>query len=117
MWNNTLGGFSVTVPDWVKYTGVGALIAGKTFSIPEFATGGVFNTGAGGGSGLAVLHDNEMILNPQQQKALFSGNGLGGGPAINVTINTVAGDPDAIERVVIDAIARASRRGATVLVP
>lgn len=117
LWNNTLGGFSVTVPDWVKYTGVGALIAGKTFSIPEFATGGVFNTGAGGGAGLAVLHDNEMILNPQQQKALFSGNGLGGGPAINVTINTVAGDPDAIERVVIDAIARASRRGATVLVP
>ena len=116
LWNNTLGGFSVTVPDWVKYTGVGALIAGKTFSIPEFATGGVFNTG-GGGSGLAVLHDNEMILNPQQQKALFSGNGLGGGPAVNVTINTVAGDPDAIERIVIDAIARASRRGATVLVP
>jgi TP901 family phage tail tape measure protein len=117
LWNNTLGGFSVTVPDWVKYTGVGALIAGKTFSIPRFAEGGVFNTGVGGGSGLAVLHDNEMILNPQQQKALFSGNGLGGGPAINVTINTVAGDPDAIERVVIDAIARASRRGATVLVP
>ena len=117
MWNSTLGGFSVTVPDWVKYTGVGALIAGKTFSIPEFATGGVFNTGVGGGSGLAVLHDNEMILNPQQQKALFGGGGFGGGPAINVTINTVAGDPDAIERVVIDAIARASRRGATVLVP
>jgi hypothetical protein len=54
-------------------------------------------------------------------KALLSnaGGGMGGsgGPAINVTINTVAGDPDAIERVVIDAIARASRRGATVLVP
>jgi phage-related protein len=99
------------------YTGVGALIAGKTFSIPRFAEGGVFNTGMGGGSGLAVLHDNEMILNPQQQKALFGGGGFGGGPAINVTINTVAGDPDAIERVVIDAIARASRRGATVLVP
>jgi TP901 family phage tail tape measure protein len=91
LWNNTLGGFSVTVPDWVKYTGVGALIAGKTFEIPEFETGGVFNTGAGGGSGLAVLHDNEMILNPQQQKALFSGNGLGGGPAINVTINMPPG--------------------------
>jgi len=91
LWNNTLGGFSVTVPDWVKYTGVGALIAGKTFSIPEFETGGVFNTGAGGGAGLAVLHDNEMILNPQQQKALFSGNGLGGSGAINVTINMPPG--------------------------
>jgi hypothetical protein len=117
LWNNTIGGFSVTVPDWVKYTGVGALIAGKTFSIPRFAEGGIFNTSASGGSGLAVLHDNEMILNPQQQKALFNGGGFGGAPAINVTINTVAGDPDAIERVVIDAIARANRRGATVLVP
>jgi len=91
LWNNTLGGFSVTVPDWVKYTGVGALIAGKTFSIPEFETGGVFNAGVGGGAGLAVLHDNEMILNPQQQKALFSGNGLGGSGAINVTINMPPG--------------------------
>ena len=117
LWNNTIGGFSVTVPDWVKYTGVGAAIAGKSFSIPRFADGGIFNTGMGGGSGLAVLHDNEMILNPQQQKALFSGGGLGDGPQINVVINTVAGDPDAIERVVIDAIARANRRGATVLVP
>ena len=117
LWNNTIGGFSLTVPDWVKYTGVGALIAGKTFSIPKFAEGGVFNTATGGGSGLAVLHDNEMILNPQQQKALFSGNGLGGGQPIVVNINTVAGDPDAIERVVIDAIARANRRGATALVP
>lgn len=116
LWNNTIGGFSVTVPDWVKYTGVGALIAGKTFSIPKFAEGGVFNTATGGGSGLAVLHDNEMILNPQQQKALFSGQGLGGG-SVNIVINTVAGDPDAIERVVIDAIARANRRGATALVP
>lgn len=117
MWNNTIGGFEVTVPDWVKYTGVGALIAGKSFKIPEFATGGIFNAGTNGGSGIAVLHDNEMILNPQQQKALFGGGGLGGGQPINVTINTVAGDPDAIERVVIDAIARANRRGATVLVP
>jgi TP901 family phage tail tape measure protein len=113
-WNNTVGGLSWTVPGWVPVLG------GKTVSaprLPKFADGGIFNTSMGGGSGLAVLHDNEMILNPQQQKALFSGNGLGGGQQIVVNINTVAGDPDAIERVVIDAIARANRRGATVLVP
>jgi len=91
LWNNTIGGFSVTVPDWVKYTGVGALIAGKTFSIPKFAEGGIFNAGVDGGSGLAVLHDNEMILNPQQQKALFSGNSMGGSGSINVTINMPPG--------------------------
>ena len=112
-WNNTVGKLSWTIPRIVPVFGGDTISAPK---IPEFARGGMFNA-TGGGSGLAVLHDNEMILNPQQQKALFSGNGLGGGPAINVTINTVAGDPDAIERVVIDAIARASRRGATVLVP
>jgi TP901 family phage tail tape measure protein len=113
-WNNTVGKLSWSVPGWVPVIGGNTISAPK---LPRFAEGGIFNTGVGGGAGLAVLHDNEMILNPQQQKALFSGKGLGGGPAINVTINTVAGDPDAIERVVIDAIARANRRGATVLVP
>jgi TP901 family phage tail tape measure protein len=113
-WNNTIGKLSWSVPGWVPVIGGNTISAPK---LPRFADGGIFNAGMGGGSGLAILHDNEMILNPQQQKALFSGKGLGGGPAINVTINTVAGDPDAIERIVIDAIARASRRGATVLVP
>ena len=36
-----------------------------------------------------------------------------GGQTVNVTVNTVAGDPVAIERVVLDAISRASRRGTT----
>ena len=113
-WNNTVGKLKWDVPDWIPFIG------GKTISVPQlpkFADGGIFNTAIGGGSGLAILHDNEMILNPQQQKALFSGRGMGGGQPIVININTVAGDPDAIERVVIDAIARASRRGATVLVP
>lgn len=113
-WNNTIGKLSWTVPGWIPVLGGKTIEAPK---LPRFADGGMFNTMMGGGAGLAVLHDNEMILNPQQQKALFGGKGLGDGPAINVTINTVAGDPDAIERVVIDAIARANRRGATVLVP
>jgi hypothetical protein len=38
---------------------------------------------------------------------------MGGGQTVNVTVNTVAGDPVAIERVVLDAISRASRRGTT----
>lgn len=113
-WNNTIGKLSWTVPGWIPVLGGKTIEAPK---LPRFADGGIFNTGMGGGSGLAVLHDNEMILNPQQQKALFGGGGLGGGQPVYVTINTVAGDPDAIERVVIDAIARANRRGATVLVP
>jgi hypothetical protein len=50
-WNRTLGKIEFTVPDWVKYTGVGALIANKTFkipSIPEMAEGGTIMPRAGG---------------------------------------------------------------------
>lgn len=96
----TVGGFTIGTPD-----------------LPRFAKGGMFNTSLDGGQGLAVLHDNEMILNPQQQAALFGGRGLGGGDTVNVVINTVAGDPVAIERIVVDAIGRANKRGATALVP
>lgn len=112
-WNNTVGKISFEVPDWVPGLG------GKGFSIPKiptFASGGFFDTAVSGGVGLAVLHDNEMILNPQQQAAVFGGRGLGGQP-VNIVINTVAGDPIAIERVVLDAIGRARLRGATALVP
>ena len=115
-WNSIAGLINRAIPDSIGF-GWGPKIDLPDNPVPTFAKGGIFNAAMNGGSGLAVLHDNEMILNADQQKALFSGKGLGGGPAINVTINTVAGDPDAIERVVIDAIARASRRGATVLVP
>ena len=115
-WNSIAGLINRAIPDSIGF-GWGPEIDLPDNPVPTFAKGGIFNAAMNGGSGLAVLHDNEMILNADQQKALFSGKGLGGGPAINVTINTVAGDPDAIERVVIDAIARASRRGATVLVP
>ena len=114
-WNTIAGLINNAIPDKVGF-GFGPEIDLPDNPVPTFAKGGIFNAGMGG-SGLAVLHDNEMVLNAEQQKGLFAGRGIGGGPAINVTINTVAGDPDAIERVVIDAIARASRRGATVLVP
>jgi TP901 family phage tail tape measure protein len=87
-WNNTVGKLSWSVPGWVPIIGGNKIEAPK---LPRFAEGGIFNTGMGGGSGLAVLHDNEMILNPQQQKALFSGNGLGSSGSINVTINMPPG--------------------------
>lgn len=39
LWNNTIGGFGFTVPDWLP--GVG----GKKFTIPKLATGGTLTTG------------------------------------------------------------------------
>jgi TP901 family phage tail tape measure protein len=111
-WNNTVGSLSWSVPDWVP------VIGGKTISVPKlphFANGGMFNTAMGGGAGLAVLHDNEMILNPQQQKALFSGNGVGGGEnsyTINVTVAATA-DKAAIGQTIVEAIASFEKRSGT----
>ena len=53
-------------------------------------------------------------------KAMLSnaGGSMGGsGQPINITINTVAGDPIAIETIVVDALSRANRRGVTGLTP
>ena len=77
-------------------------------SIPRLAEGGIVlptpggslvNVGEGGQA--------EAII------PLSRLGGMGGGQTVNVTVNTVAGDPVAIERVVLDAISRASRRGTT----
>lgn len=37
LWNSTVGGFSFSVPSWVPFVG------GKTFKIPQMATGGIVN--------------------------------------------------------------------------
>jgi hypothetical protein len=40
---------------------------GGSQAIPEFAGGGMFRSSVPGGAGLAVLHDGEPVLTPQQQ--------------------------------------------------
>jgi phage-related protein len=108
-WNNTVGKLSWSVPGWIPVIGGNKIEAPK---LPRFANGGIFNTAMGGGSGLAVLHDNEMILNPKQQKALFSGNGLGGGGSvinINVEVGPTA-DKAAIGQTIVEAISAYERR-------
>jgi TP901 family phage tail tape measure protein len=107
-WNNTVGKLSWSVPGWVPIIGGNKIEAPK---LPHFAEGGIFNTGIGGGSGLAVLHDNEMILNPQQQKALFGGGGLGGGSVININVQVSAtADKAAVGQTIVEAIAAYERR-------
>lgn len=101
-WNNTVGKLSWSVPGWVPVIGGNTISAPK---LPRFETGGIFNTSMGGGSGLAVLHDNEMILNPQQQKALFSGGGLGD---VNVYVNQTDASPYEIGKELVWAM-RVSR--------
>ena len=108
-WNNTVGKLSWSVPGWVPIIGGNTISAPK---LPRFASGGIFNTSMAGGSGLAVLHDNEMILNAQQQRALFSGKGLGGGGSvinINVEVGPTA-DKAAIGQTIVEAISAYERR-------
>lgn len=107
-WNNTVGKLSWSVPGWVPIIGGNKIEAPK---LPRFADGGIFNTGIGGGAGLAVLHDNEMVLNPQQQKSLFSGKGLGGGSVININVSVSAtADKAAVGQTIVEAIAAYERR-------
>jgi hypothetical protein len=53
----------------------------------------------------------------KMMNASMGGTPMGGGNSYNITINTVTGNPLEIERVVIDAIARAYQRGTTSLRP
>ena len=101
-WNNTVGKLSWSVPGWIPVIGGNKIEAPK---LPRFANGGIFNTSMGGGSGLAVLHDNEMVLNPKQQKALFSGNSLGD---VNVYVNQTDASPYEIGKELVWAM-RVSR--------
>ena len=64
-----------------------------------------------GGAGLAVLHNNEMILNAKQQQGLFAGKGVGGsGSVTNVTINMPPGSNGA---EVVNAIRRYEKTNGT----
>ena len=52
------------------------------------------------------------LFSPSGSGSIIPNNKLGGGGSTtNITINTVTGNPAEIERVVVDALARARRRG------
>jgi TP901 family phage tail tape measure protein len=113
-WNTVANFINNIIPDSVGFSALGydVGIDLPDNPIPTFASGGIFNTAMRGGSGLAVLHDNEMILNPQQQKALFSGKGLGGGGSVyNINVNVPAtADKAAIGQSIVESIAAYERR-------
>ena len=71
--------------------------AASQLSIPQFAGGGTFRA-PNGGAGLAILHDGEKVLTPEQQQQ-------GGGVTVNV-YGAVISDRD-----LMDVIARAQRNG------
>ncbi len=72
--------------------------AASRLSIPQFAGGGTFRA-PGGGAGLAVLHDGEKVLTPEQQRQ-------DGGNTYIIQAGAVISDRD-----LMDIIARAERNG------
>ena len=74
--------------------GLAAAIA-STLQVPQFDGGGTFRTSSGG-AGMAVLHDGEKVLTPEQQA---------GGVVINV--NGYVGS----EQQLVELISKAYRQG------
>lgn len=71
--------------------------AASQLSIPQFAGGGTFRA-PNGGAGLAILHDGEKVLTPEQQQQ-------GGGVTVNVYGSVIS------DRDLMDVIVRAQRNG------
>ncbi len=100
LWNNTVGKLSFTLPGWVPL-GLG----GKGFDMPDIpmlANGGIVTRPT-----LAMIGE----AGPEAVVPLSRGGGMGG--TVNVYVTQPLGTPDAIARVVVDAL-RKSGRGGTV---
>lgn len=103
LWNNSVGGFSFSVPDWIP------LVGGRSFSIPQMATGGRVLR-----SGYAMVGElgPEIVQLPTGSNVYPSGYGPAGG-ASNVVYELHFHGPvtrDA-ERWLVDTLSRANRQG------
>jgi hypothetical protein len=99
--------FSANYPD--RRAGGGPVGAGTPYLVGE--KGPELFVPSGYGRIIDAFSTNKAMLSN-------AGGSMGGsGQAINITINTVAGDPIAIETIVVDALSRANRRGVTGLTP
>jgi len=115
-WNTVADLINNIIPDKIDF-GWGPTIDLPDNPIPRFHSGGIVG-GAIGTEIPAMLQAGEMVLTQRQQAALLDGSAnTGAAPQYNVVINTVAGDPAAIERIVLDALGRAHVRGMTALRP
>lgn len=73
-WNNTIGGFRLSIPGVFGFGGV-------NFTIPRMHTGGIFNPVGGGREGLALLERGEGVFRPDQMAALGAAVAAPTGPA------------------------------------
>lgn len=81
-WNSTIGGFGFTTPEWLKYTLLGAPIAGKEFRIPELtplAQGGI------------VTSPTAALIGEAGPEAVIPLSKMGQMGGMNITVNMPAG--------------------------
>ena len=97
------GGFG----DFSKFFELNAARA-KLNELRGLAMGGPVSSG----ESYIVGERGPELFSPSGSGSIIPNNKLGGGGSTtNITINTVTGNPAEIERVVVDALARARRRG------
>jgi TP901 family phage tail tape measure protein len=110
-WNTVAQFINDAIPNSIGF-GFGPSIDLPDNPLPTFADGGIFQAAMGGGAGLAVLHNNEMVLNAKQQEGLFAGKGVGGGGSVyNINVNVSAtADKAAVGQTIVEAIAAYERR-------
>nr|DAP39301.1 MAG TPA: tail tape measure [Caudoviricetes sp.] len=96
LWNNTIGGFGFTVPDWLP--GVG----GKKFTIPKLATGGTLTTG---GTVMVGEAGPELLTLPRGARVTPL-DAPGVGTAGGTTYNLAFGDVNLTDKVAAQQAAR-----------
>jgi len=65
LWNDTVGGFSVTLPDWFPIGG------GSGFTIPKLHSGGIV-PGRSGSETLALLQAGELVISAADTRAMMA---------------------------------------------
>ena len=82
LWNSTVGGFTISLPDWLP------LYGGNSFSIPTLHDGGTV-PGPPGSEHLYVLEGGERVLTADQDREMrraldVEGDGTGGGRGLHI---------------------------------
>lgn len=87
LWNDTVGGFSVTLPDWMPFGG------GQGFTIPKLHSGGIV-PGRTGSETLALLQAGELVISAADTRALMAVDAAPGGDGGRAPlVGTLVTDP------------------------
>lgn len=98
LWNSTIGGKGITIPDIPGLPG-----RGRRFEIPRLHQGGVV-PGMVGKEVPAILQAGEGVLSIKQMAAIRNAPVASGGVTYNITVEAGINDPAEVGRRVVDTI-------------